>query len=129
MAVLVMVSIVVVPPTTSVQTVQLMRTRPRHNLLKKHSTYPERIVYEILKELKLSFRHRWLVGGREIDFLIGSLAIEIDGHPQNGLKNQELLALGLTPVHISNEQIISNREELKVFIKELCFNQKEQIHS
>lgn len=101
----------------------------RRNLLKKHSTYPERVVYEILKELRIPFKHRWLVGGREIDFLIGNLAIEIDGHPQNGEKNQLLLALGLTPVHISNDQIINNRDELKEFIKELCFNQKEQIRS
>ena len=40
----------------------------RYNL--KNSTRAERIVHEILKELKLPFRHRWLVNGREVDFIV-----------------------------------------------------------
>lgn len=75
------------------------------NLLKKHTTKSERIVYEVLKELRLSFKHRWLVEGREVDFIVGSLAIEIDGHEQDVEKNNMLLKNGYTPIHLHNQEV------------------------
>lgn len=74
-------------------------------LSKKHSTKSERVFYEVLKELKISFRHRWIVDGREIDFIVGKLAIEIDGHVQDGTKNELLVANGYIPIHFNNKEI------------------------
>lgn len=82
----------------------------RKTILKKHSTYPERILYEILKENRIPFKHRWIIEGREIDFVIGKLAIEIDGHEQNEEKNNMLVANGYVPIHIHNSEILNDRE-------------------
>lgn len=77
----------------------------RYNISKKHSTKTERIVYEVLKELKTPFKHRWMVNGREIDFVIDKLCIEIDGHEQDIEKNNQLVKLGYTPIHLHNTEI------------------------
>lgn len=74
----------------------------RKVLLTKHTTKAERRVYEVLKRFRLSFRHRWIIHGREVDFIVGKLAIEIDGHEQDETKNDLLLSLGYTPVHLHN---------------------------
>ena len=94
----------------------------RRNLDKKKSTKPERILYEILKELHIPFRHRWIVNGREIDFLIGNYAIEIDGHEQNGNRNHLLAEQGFIPIHISNDELYNNRESVKKLITKFNFN-------
>lgn len=77
----------------------------RYNLTKQNSTKTERIFYECLKELKISFRHRWIIQNREIDFVIGKYAIEIDGHDQDSYKNNDLVKLGYIPIHINNKEI------------------------
>lgn len=77
----------------------------RRSLLKKHTTKAERVVYEVLKSLHIPFRHRWLIGGREVDFLIGNLCLEIDGHEQDVTKNNMLLELGYTPLHLHNDEV------------------------
>lgn len=82
-------------------------------ILKKHSTKPERIVYEILKELRLPFKHRWLIRGKEVDFVLGKIVLEIDGHPQDETKNLQLIEMGYVPIHFSNQEIINNREIIK----------------
>lgn len=82
---------------------------PRYNILKKHSTKAERIVYEVLKELKIPFRHRWIVSGREIDFIVGRHAIEIDGHPQDSYKNEELVKQGYLPHHLNNSEVTKDK--------------------
>lgn len=87
----------------------------RHNIEKKNSTYHERIVYEVLKELKIPFKHRWMIGGREIDFVIDKLCIEINGHDQDVEKNNQLVKLGYIPIHIHNSEI--NKEHIKKIIK------------
>ncbi len=74
-------------------------------ILKKNSTKQERIVYEVLKELKIQFKHRWLINGREVDFLIGKYVIEVDGHEQDGNKNHILAELGYIPIHLHNSEI------------------------
>ena len=76
----------------------------RLNLHRKHTTKSERIVYEVLKALHIPFRHRWYINGREVDFLTGNLVIEVDGHEQDSEKNNLLITLGYTPVHVHNSE-------------------------
>lgn len=77
----------------------------RYNIDKKKSTKQERRVYEILKELHIPFKHRWLIDGVEVDFIIGKYCIEIDGHAQDGSKNEFLVNRGYIPIHLDNEEI------------------------
>lgn len=77
----------------------------RHNILTRHSTKQERIFHEILKSQRIAFKHRWLIDGIEVDFLIGKYAIEIDGHPQLGGRNHKLAELGYIPVHLNNAEV------------------------
>lgn len=84
---------------------------------KKHSTKPERIVYEVLKELHIPFKHRWIVNGREVDFIFGNVALEIDGHTQDGDKNRMLVEAGYTPIHLHNSEI--TQEKIKYIINNL----------
>lgn len=74
-------------------------------ILKHNSTKPERIVYEALKELNIPFKHRWIVQGREVDFIFGNIALEIDGHEQDTEKNRILAESGFTPIHLHNSEI------------------------
>lgn len=91
----------------------------RYNVRKKNSTKPERIVYELLKELHIPFKHRWLIEEIEVDFLIGKYIIEINGHEQIGERNHKLAELGYVPVHFQNDEIINNREKIKSLLKEI----------
>lgn len=75
----------------------------RYNLLRKNSTQSERRVYEVLKELKRPFKHRWKIGGLEVDFIIGNYVLEIDGHLQKAERNHKIVELGFIPLHLSNE--------------------------
>ena len=61
-------------------------------------------MYEVLKRLKVPFKHRVKIGGYEVDFLIGHFACEINGHPQNTPKNEKLAKMNLVPVHFSNQE-------------------------
>ena len=78
----------------------------------KHSTKAERKFYEILKELHIPFKHRWIVDGREIDFIIGKYAIEIDGHSQEGEKNVQLVKAGYIPIHLSNSEVYDKQKTI-----------------
>ena len=98
-------------------------------LLKKNSTKAERIFYEILKELKIPFKHRWIIGGREIDFVIGKYAVEIDGHRQNPNKNTRLVELGYIPIHYNNQEIINDKQIIKQTWRERIFSTNEQIQT
>lgn len=86
-------------------------------IFKKHSTKPERVVYEILKELHIPFKHRWLINGKEVDFVINKICIEIDGHQQNTDKNVMLANLGYIPIHLHNSEV--NRNNIINLIKKL----------
>lgn len=46
-----------------------------------------------------------MIRGREVDFLIGNMVIEIDGHTQDVLKNKMLIEEGFHPVHFFNWEI------------------------
>lgn len=91
----------------------------RYNLLKKHSTKAERIVYEELKRLHISFKHRWIINGREVDFVLADrIVLEIDGHPQlNSEKNEMLIKAGYTPIHLRNKDVIKKRDKLKLWLR------------
>lgn len=86
-------------------------------ITKKHSTKAERRFYEVLKELHIPFKHRWIVDGKEVDFIIGKYAIEIDGHTQNGIKNHFLAERGYIPLHFQNNEI--TRENIINLLKEI----------
>ena len=88
----------------------------RYQINKRQSTKPERIVYQALNELRIPFKHRWLIDGREIDFVVGNYAIEIDGHEQDVEKNNQLARLGYTPIHLHNSEI--TKDTIKKLIKQ-----------
>lgn len=92
----------------------------RINLKKKHYTKPERILGRLLQENHIPFKAKVIIGGREVDFLVNNIAIEVDGHTQDGLKNNMLVSLGYLPVHFHNEEIYNNREQILKTIKQLC---------
>jgi very-short-patch-repair endonuclease len=78
----------------------------RRNITKRSSTKPERIVYEVLKDLHIPFKHRWLIDGHEVDFLIfDKICLEINGHEQDGERNHFLADRGYVPIHLSNKEV------------------------
>lgn len=93
-------------------------------LTKGHSTKAERIFSEILKSSRIPFRTKVMAAGREIDFLIGNLAIEIDGHDQDTTKNSILCSLGYVPLHYGNRDIREHRDEIKKEILKLWQEQE-----
>jgi very-short-patch-repair endonuclease len=86
----------------------------RNTLLKlthRHSTRAERRFAELLKELHIPFQAKVKIQGREVDFLIGKHAIEIDGHKQDVEKNKMLVANGFIPIHFNNWEINPSLKE------------------
>jgi len=77
-------------------------------LQKKKSTKAERRFAEILKRNHIPFRTKVIINNREIDFIIGRYAIDIDGHRQATGKNEMLVSAGFIPIHISNDEIKNN---------------------
>ena len=67
---------------------------------------------EILKDNHIPFKAKIKIGGREVDFLVGKFAIEINGHDQDPDRNNELISLGYVPIHIANSEVMNNRELL-----------------
>lgn len=74
-------------------------------LKRAKSTKAERRFMELLKKLRIPFRYKAKIGGREVDFIIGNMAIEIDGHPQDVSKNWMLLDNGYNPIHFNSWEI------------------------
>jgi very-short-patch-repair endonuclease len=74
-------------------------------ITRRNSTKSERKFYELLKYNHVPFKYKQKIGGREVDFIIGKYAIEIDGHEQDGLKNEMLAKEGYVPIHLSNKNI------------------------
>lgn len=82
----------------------------RNNKLRKGvSTKAERRFAERLKRAHIPFKAKVMIGGREVDFLIGRYAIEINGHEQDTDKNEMLVREGFTPVHISNRDVLTDK--------------------
>jgi len=80
----------------------------RINLDKKHFTKPERIFGEILKKNHILFQTKIKIEGREVDFLIGRVAIEIGNHSQDVEKNSRILENGFHLLFITNAELYSN---------------------
>lgn len=74
-------------------------------LLKKNSTKAERIFADRLRRARIKFKTKWKINGREVDFVIGRYAIDIDGHAQDTKKNEMLAKAGYAPIHISNNSV------------------------
>ncbi len=74
-------------------------------ITRNNSTKAERKFYELLKANHVPFKYKQIIGGREVDFIIGKYAVEIDGHKQDGYKNEMLAIEGYTPIHLSNNNI------------------------
>jgi len=72
---------------------------------KNNSTKYERRFLELLKKNHIPFISKVKVKGREIDFLCGKYAIDVDGHKQDGTKNHLLVVAGYIPVHYLNSEI------------------------
>jgi len=89
-------------------------------LKKKHTTKAERVFAEELKRLRVPYSAKVEVLGCEVDFLVGNLAIEINGHPQKIEKNKVLLEAGLVPINLTNKEVLAKRAELITEI--LCQN-------
>ena len=80
------------------------------------STKNERRFMEILKKNHIPFKTKQKIGGREVDFLIGKYAIDIDGHGQDTDKNERLATIGYIPIHINNNEIGSiSSEKIKQY--------------
>jgi very-short-patch-repair endonuclease len=79
-------------------------------ITKSSSTKPERIFIEILKANHIPFKYSTVINGREIDFIIGKYAIEIDGHEQSIEKNRWLFSKGFVPVHYNNHALLKDRQ-------------------
>ena len=83
-------------------------------LKKGRSTKAERRFVEILKKNHIPFRAKVIVKGREVDFLVGKYAIDIDGHEQDTDKNVFLVKIGYVPIHFSNKEIFTLSQELLI---------------
>jgi len=90
-------------------------------LRKGNSTHAERRFAEMLKRGHIPFKTKVIISGREVDFLIGKYAIDIDGHDQVPDKNVQLVNAGYIPIHFSNQEILFyDKEILTNKIKNLC---------
>lgn len=97
----------------------------RRNIYKHSSTKAERVFAELLKRNRIPYQYKIKVEGREVDFIIGKLAIEINGHPERLEKNKILLESGYIPVNIPNAEVLATRNEL--IHKILCL--KKMLHA
>lgn len=94
----------------------------RHTLLKLsrgHSTKAERVFGEMLKSNHIPFKVKVRVANHEVDFLIGRVIVEINGHEQDPLRNNKFVELGYIPIHFDNSEVLNNRELVNNKIKEL----------
>lgn len=79
---------------------------------KKFFTKTERIIARLLNEKRIPFKAKVKIGKYEVDFLIGKLAVELDGHIQSVEKNEYLANLGYSPWHFTNQEVYGNRENI-----------------
>lgn len=76
-----------------------------NKVTKYNSTKYERRFMELLKKNHIPFRSKVIIGGREVDFLSGKYAIDIDGHSQDGDKNKMLVEKNFIPIHYHNSEV------------------------
>lgn len=90
---------------------------------KKHFTKSERKFVRFLQENHIPFKTKVKIKGREIDFLIGKYAIDIDCHEQDSEKNSMLFNEGYIPLHYTNQEIKKNEfNEIRKWITRYTFN-------
>ncbi len=80
----------------------------RYQILKlkrNNSTKAERRFVEILKRNHIPFRAKVKICGREVDFLVGNICIEIGNHSQDIEKNKKIIENGYSLLFISNKEI------------------------
>mgnify|MGYP001581454126 FL=1 len=88
------------------------------NIEKRHSTKPERVIADLLTRKRIPFKFREIIEGREVDFVIGRVIVEVDGvhhdNPHNRArdksKNEILARLGYVPLHFSAREIRLNAQ-------------------
>ena len=74
---------------------------------------------------KIPFKFREVIEGREVDFMIGRVIVEVDGvhHRQSRAKdiskNEMLVKLGYVPLHFSAKEIRDNAQTVFREIKKL----------
>ena len=71
------------------------------------STSAERRFAELLKRNHIPFQTKVKINNKEVDFLIGKYAIEINGHQQDTDKNVMLAKAGFIPIHFHNSEVNS----------------------
>lgn len=71
------------------------------------STKSERRFGEFLKNHHIPFRCKVKIQNREVDFLIGRLVVELDGHPQSPEKNRLILGDNYDVLHLENNEVQS----------------------
>lgn len=96
----------------------------RRIVKKINSTKAERIFYEILKKNHIPFDHRVVVLGREVDFLIGNIAVEIGDHSQDTLKNKNLLEGGYHLLFITNKELYDSPLKVEQHVLKNWIKQK-----
>lgn len=79
---------------------------------------------ERLKKAHIKYRSKIKINGREVDFVIGQYAIDIDGHEQDVKKNIMLKDSGYIPVHIRNDEVASI--PIKLWQEQIFSTQKTQ---
>lgn len=85
----------------------------RVNLQKRSSTKSERRFSEILKRNHIPFQFRVKLYGKEIDFLIDYIAVEIGDHSQDTDKNRQLIESGYSILFISNRELRDSPSEVE----------------
>lgn len=88
-------------------------------LNKKQSTKSERRFVELLKKNRIPFKAKVKIKGREVDFLIGKYAIDIDCHKQDGNKNKILFEAGYIPIHFTNREVRDNQKVIEDYLKQI----------
>jgi len=91
-------------------------------LKKPNSTKAERRFVEILKKNHIPFKTKVRIKNREVDFIIRKYAIDIDGHQQDGKKNEMLVSEGFIPIHISNRELKQNAYKFSKWFNEFRYS-------
>lgn len=86
----------------------------RTKIQKRSSTKAERRFLEILKRNRIPHQFRIKIGGREIDFIIGNLAVEIGDHNQDVRKNKLVIESGYSLLFISNRELKESPASVEV---------------
>ena len=66
---------------------------------------------EFLKKERIPFKTKVKINSREVDFLVGRYAFDIDCHGQAPGKNEMLVREGYIPIHYTNEEIKNKKYE------------------